>query len=293
MKTVGVVGLGQMGSRMALSLKRAGFAVIGTDASATAMAALEGQIRLATTPAALASISDTIVLSLPTAQIVEAVVSGPDGLTSALQPGTLIIDTSTSHPETTRKLEAQLRESGAAFIDAPVSGGPKRAATGELTMVLGGEAADIERAKPVLSALSTRQVHVGASGAGHMAKIVNNLMCAAHLLMAGESFRLAQAAGLDPERLLEAINGGSGRSGVTEVNFPTWVMNDAFDSGFTMQLMRKDVRLALQMAEETGLALPLTQEIGALWAASAGTIPDADDFNRIAAFRPEPTGSAL
>ncbi|MGL4976380.1 MAG: NAD-binding protein, partial [Bosea sp. (in: a-proteobacteria)] len=139
-------------------------------------------------------------------------------------------------------------------------------------------------------ALSTRQVHVGASGAGHMAKIVNNLMCAAHLLVAGEAFKLAEAAGLDPERLLAAINGGSGRSGVTEVNFPNWVMNRAFDSGFTMQLMRKDVRLALQMAEETGMDLPLTQGIGALWAASAETIPDAEDFNRIADFRSAITG---
>jgi 3-hydroxyisobutyrate dehydrogenase len=129
--------------------------------------------------------------------------------------------------------------------------------------------------------MSAKRVHVGPIGAGHATKIINNLLCAAHLLTAAEAVRLARAAGVDPERMLEGINAGSGRSGVTLVNYPNWILNDAFNSGFTMKLMRKDVRLAAQLVGELGLALPLAAETARLWGESAATIGDAEDFNRI------------
>lgn len=167
------------------------------------------------------------------------------------------------------------------FIDAPVSGGPKGAITGQLTMVLGGSPADIVRAEPVLASMSAKRVHVGPVGAGHVAKIANNLLCAAHLIVAGEVARLAEAAGVPTAQLLEGINAGSGRSGVTQVNYPTWILNGAFNSGFTMKLMRKDVRLAAELISQTGLQLPMAGEVARLWAASADTIADDADFNRI------------
>ncbi|MBC8057601.1 MAG: NAD(P)-dependent oxidoreductase [Rhizobiales bacterium] len=282
MKTIGVIGLGNMGRGMALSLQRGGFAVVGTDASAATRAALasDGVPVVESVREALAQ-ADAVILSLPTAAIVAEVVAGPEGLISHAKAGVLVIDTSTSHPDTTRKLAAQLAAVGMQLIDAPVSGGPKGAITGTMTMVIGGLDADVARAEPVLAAMSAKRVHVGAVGAGHVAKIANNLLCAAHLAIAGEVTRMAATAGVSTERLLAGINAGSGRSFVTEHNFPTWVSSRKFDSGFTMKLMRKDVRLSQELIGALDIDLPLSRKVADLWALSAETIADDEDFNRI------------
>jgi 3-hydroxyisobutyrate dehydrogenase len=282
MATVGVVGLGNMGRGMALTLKREGHRVLGFDALETTRLALASEgIEIFSSLAPVCAAATIVILSLPTAAIVEDVVAGPNGILANAGTGLLVVDTSTSHPDTTRKLASLLAGRGMSMIDAPVSGGPKGAITGAMTMVIGGADADVARAMPVLEVMSAKRVHVGPVGAGHLTKIVNNLLCAAHLLTGAEAVRLAQAAGVDPERMLEGINAGSGRSGVTQVNFPTWVLNDAFNSGFSMKLMRKDVRLAEQVIGELGLDLPLAADTARIWAASADVIPDAEDFNRI------------
>ncbi len=282
MTTIGVVGLGNMGRGMALSLKRGGFAVLGTDASAQTRAALAAEgIEVFDTVAALCTKADVIVLSLPTAAIVESVVCGDGGILAHSREGLIVVDTSTSEPAVTRKLSALLADRGVSLIDAPVSGGPKGAITGTMTMVMGGAAAAIAQVEPVLAAMSAKRVHVGASGAGHVVKIINNLLCAAHLLTGAEAVRMAREAGLDPEQMLEGLNAGSGRSGVTQVNFPTWILNNTFNSGFTMKLMRKDVGLAEKLVGELGLDLPLAELTAKLWSGSAATIADDDDFNRI------------
>jgi len=280
--TVGVIGLGHMGRGMALALQHDGWAVVGTDASPAARQALAGE-RMAVVDSIteVAARADVIVLSLPTAAVVTQVITGKDGLLAAGRPGQLVIDTSTSHPDTTRVLAGLLAGAGMALIDAPVSGSPKAALAGQLTMLLGGDAADLARAEPVLVTLSAKRVRVGGVGAGHVAKIANNLLCAAHLIAAGEVAQLADRAGVDMAQLLEGINAGSGRSGVTQTNFPTWILNNAFDSGFTMKLMRKDVRLAAELVGQAGLDLPLTAEVARLWEESAESIDDGEDFNRI------------
>lgn len=290
MATVGVIGLGNMGRGMALSLTRGGHRVLGFDAvEATRKALASEGVETFPDIAPLCREAEIIILSLPNAEIVEAVVAGPGGLLAHPKPGLLIVDTSTSHPDVTRKLAARLEAAGMAMIDAPVSGGPKGAITGTMTMVIGGAEADVARAMPVLEAMSAKRVHIGPVGAGHVTKIVNNLLCAAHLLTGAEALRIAREAGVDAERLLEGLNAGSGRSGVTQVNFPTWVLNEAFDSGFTMKLMRKDVRLAAQFVGELGLDLPLAADTARIWAASETTIPDAEDFNRIVSLQLDPT----
>ncbi len=282
MAIVGVVGLGNMGRGMAISLKRGGHQVLGTDASEATRTALAAEgIEIHADVAALCREAELVILSLPTADIVDAVVTGENGILAHARPGLLVVDTSTSHPDTTRRLAKLLADAGVALIDAPVSGGPKGAITGTMTMVIGGSEADVARAEPILEAISAKRVHVGAVGAGHVTKIINNLLCAAHLLTAAEAVKIARSAGVDAERMLEGINAGSGRSGVTQVNFPTWVLNGAFDSGFTMKLMRKDVRLGAQLVDELGLSLPLAAEAAKLWAGSADTIADGEDFNRI------------
>ena len=289
MSTIGVIGLGNMGRGMALSLKRGKFEVVGTDAAqATRLALAAEGVDVVDSIAAVAARADVIVLSLPTAAVVTAVVSGPGGLLETGRKGTLVVDTSTSHPQTTRELAKKLADAGMSLIDAPVSGGPKGAISGQLTMVIGAADADLARAEPVLAALSAKCVHVGGVGAGHVAKIANNLLCAAHLITASEVVRLAKEAGVSTERLLEGINAGSGRSGITQVNYPTWILNAAFNSGFTMKLMRKDVRLAQELIGQMGLSLPLSGEVARLWALSAETIGDDEDFNRIVELGAEP-----
>lgn len=282
MKTIGVVGLGNMGRGMALSLQRGGFDVVGTDASPKTRAALaEEGIHVVDTLEAVMEVAEAVVLSLPTAAIVSEVVAGPDGLIRHARTGVLLIETSTSHPDTTRRLATQLSAAGMRLIDAPVSGGPKGALAGTLTMVIGGAEEDVAHAMPILEAMSAKRVHVGAVGAGHIAKIANNLLCAAHLAIAGEVTRMANRAGVPTESLLQGINAGSGRSFVTEFNFPTWIDSGKFDSGFTMKLMRKDVRLSQELIEGLDIDLPLARKVADLWAASADTIADDEDFNRI------------
>lgn len=289
MKTVGVIGLGNMGRGMALSLLRGGFSVVGTDASPQTRAALAGEgITVVESVGKVVAQADAIVLSLPTAAIVAQVVAGPDGLLSHPKEGVLVIETSTSHPETTRQLASQLAAAGMALIDAPVSGGPKGAITGTMTMVIGGAEADVRRAEPVLAAMSAKRVHVGEVGAGHVAKIANNLLCAAHLAIAGEVVRMAEKAGVPTDRLLGGINAGSGRSFVTEFNFPTWIDSGRFDSGFTMKLMRKDVRLSQELIGALDIDLPLSRKVAELWAESAKSIADDEDFNRIVEFGTRP-----
>jgi 3-hydroxyisobutyrate dehydrogenase len=282
MKTVGVIGLGNMGRGMALSLQRGGFSVVGTDASAQTRAALASEgITVVESVGDVVARADALVLSLPTAAIVAQVVAGPDGLLSHPKAGVLVIETSTSHPETTRQLAGQLAAVGMSMIDAPVSGGPRGALTGTMTMVIGGSEADVARAEPVLAAMSAKRVHVGEVGAGHVAKIANNLLCAAHLAIAGEVTRMAEKAGVPTDRLLGGVNAGSGRSFVTEFNFPTWVASGRFDSGFTMKLMRKDVRLSQELIGALDIDLPLSRKVAELWAESATSIADDEDFNRI------------
>lgn len=286
MATIGIVGLGNMGRGMALTLQRKGHRVLGTDASPAARAALKAEgIETRDGLAPLTAEADVLVLSLPTAEIVEAVVAGPDGILAHARAGLVVVDTTSSHPDTSRRMAARLAEVGIDFVDAPVSGGPKGAITGTMTMVLGGDDAVVAKVEPILADMSAKRVHIGPVGAGHVCKIVNNLLCAAHLLTGAEAMRIAREAGVDPARLLEGLNGGSGRSGVTQVNFPTWILNGAFDSGFTMKLMRKDVRLAAQLVDELGLDLPMTAETARLWAESAETIADGEDFNRIVDLR--------
>ncbi|MCJ8298283.1 MAG: NAD(P)-dependent oxidoreductase [Pseudomonadales bacterium] len=281
-KVVGIIGLGNMGNGMAQSLLRAGFKVIGTDlGEAQQKAARDLGVNVVADIQALCAQATDIILSLPMAKHVQAVVNGKGGIIEHAQPQSLIIDTSTSEPEVTRTLAAQLVERGHQLLDAPVSGGPAGAAAGSMVMVVGGDTTALLRARPYLDALSSKVVHLGKSGNGHVAKLINNLLCAAHLITTAEAIALGKKAGLDPAVLIEGLNAGSGRSAISEVNFPRWILNQGFDSGFSMQLMRKDVRLAKQLIADMGMELSLSEKAAALWAESEDTIADADDFNCI------------
>lgn len=281
-KRIGLIGLGNMGRGMALTLKRKGFDVVGTDVAIATREALSKEgISVRETIGEVVAECDIVLLSLPTAAIVEDVVTGSGGILANAKPGLLVVDTSTSHPETTRRLAEKLRRAGMRMLDAPVSGGPKGAITGTMAMVIGGAKEDLAEAEPVLAAMTAKRVHVGEIGAGHVAKIANNLFAAAHLLIAGEVTRMAEKAGVPTEQLLQGINAGSGRSFITEHSYPTWIMNGKFDSGFTMKLMRKDIRLSQELISALAMDLPMAAKVAELWALSAQSITDDEDFNRI------------
>lgn len=276
---VAVVGLGNMGMAMVARLRDLGLVPRAWDLDGAKRAAATG--RGAEVPRRLAAAADdVVVLSLPHEAAVGAVLAE---LLPALPKGAVIADTSTLAPGAVRAFAAQASAAGCGYLDAPVSGGPAGAAAGTLAMMVGGEAAALERARGDLARLAGRILHVGPSGAGQVAKLVNNLMVATNLVVAGEALRLGARAGVAPEALLPVINGATGRSAATEVNWPRWIASGAFDSGFTAGLMRKDVRLAVALAEAVGAPLDATGRAAAAWEALSASVPDGEDFNRLAA----------
>lgn len=276
---IGLIGCGNMGGGMARQLFTSGLDPVCFDPNPDTLDQMR-QVGAQTAPSAkmLAQMVKIIILSLPKASIVEAVM---DDIGAHIQRSTIVLDTSTSEPATSQKMAKLGDAHGFSFIDGPVSGGPAAANAGTMTMLLGGTPDAIERLRPVLDILTAKTVVVGGSGAGHAAKIANNMLCAANLVLVAEALRLGEAAGVASSDLLEGINAGSGRSGVSEVNFPKWVLNGAFNSGFTMGLMRKDVGLALDLAKSSGVELTGFSSIAEIWRSGSEHIPDSADFNEI------------
>jgi 3-hydroxyisobutyrate dehydrogenase len=283
-KRAGVIGLGAMGLGMARSLLKAGFAVSGYDPAETARenAAAAGVWLTADTDAVFAD-CDVIVLSLPTAQHVLAVVQAAQAAGHLAQTGAarVIVDTSTSEAATTRTLAAELSALGHGFLDAPVSGGPAGAASGQLSVMLGGETQWLEVARPALEAMAAKILHVGPSGAGNVAKLVNNMLVANHMVTTLEALRLGEAAGVAATEMLEVVNSATGRSAISEVHYPNWVLPRSFDSGFSAGLMRKDLRLARALAAEVSVATPMADRVAELWAETQSGLSDSDDFMRM------------
>jgi 3-hydroxyisobutyrate dehydrogenase len=279
---IGIIGCGNMGGGMARRLVAAGQTPLCFDPSAATLAQMrEAGAQTAASAQDLARAAGVIVLSLPKASVVEAVMAD---IAAEIAPGTMVLDTSTSEPGTSQAMARLGAARGFAFVDGPVSGGPAAANAGTMTMLLGGAPEAIALLRPLLEILTAKTVVVGGSGAGHAAKIANNMLCAANLVLVAEALRLGAAAGVAPADLLEGINAGSGRSGVSEVNFPKWVLNGAFNSGFTMGLMRKDVGLALDLAKASGVELTGFAAIAEIWRNGSGHIPDAADFNAIVGY---------
>ncbi|KFD22534.1 NADP-dependent dehydrogenase [Tatumella ptyseos ATCC 33301] len=281
-ENTGVIGLGNMGAGMASTLHKKGFSVIGYDLSEQARGRLQEKgVSCVDSCETLLKQVSIVILSLPKSEHVEAVCLKDGGIGTYGQPGLIVIDTTTSTPEVSRRVASCLKEKGIGFVDAPVSGGPAGAAAGTMAMVIGAEEEQLTKIMPVLKAMSSTQIHIGSCGAGNVAKIANNLLCATHLIATAEALSMAAKAGVDPQKVLNGINAGSGSSSVSKVSFEKWILNKAYNSGFTMALMRKDVGLANTLAEQLDLHLPLSSFVGQQWHKSIATIPDNEDFNYI------------
>ncbi|MBI2777169.1 MAG: NAD(P)-dependent oxidoreductase [Chloroflexi bacterium] len=279
---VGFVGLGTMGGAMAANVARAGHAVTAwnrTPGRATDLGALG--VVIAGDPAAVAATSDVVVTIVSDTPDVEAVLFGERGVHAGALPGTLVIDMSTIAPSATRTFAARLGAQGVAMLDAPVSGGSEGAQKGTLTIFVGGETADLERARPVLAAMGTTITHVGPIGSGQAVKAVNQVILAGAYLGVAEGIVLALKAGLDVEQVVTALSGGAAQSWVLANRSGRMIAND-YPLGFKVALHRKDLGIALQLARETGSALPIAALCEQLEAGLIGRGHADDDISAVA-----------
>jgi 3-hydroxyisobutyrate dehydrogenase len=265
-----------MGAPMASRLVAAGYDVRGYDS------APEAREHFAGSAATLAEAARaTVLLSLPDSRVVRQVLLA-DGLLDALEPGSLVVDMSSSEPTETQALAGEAEARGVRLMDAPVSGGVKGAIEGTLTIMAGGSAEQFERARPLLEAIGGRVLHVGGVGAGHALKALNNLLSGTTLLASAEALLVGRRFGLDPQLMLETINVSTGRSYSTEYKLPTFVLTETYDAGFALRLMAKDLRIAASLAEATGAPLELGRLSTVIWERAAEELPADADHTEIA-----------
>ena len=254
---VGVIGLGTMGGAMAANLARAGFPVVAWNRTAGRSGEIEALgAAVAGSPAALAAAVDVILVCVSDTPDVEAVLFGPAGVAEGAPTGTLVIDCSTIDPAATRGFAARLAERGVAFVDAPVTGGSEGARKGTLAILVGGDPADVERARPVFAAIGRTVTHFGPVGAGQAAKAVNQVVIAGGYLAVAEGLVLAMKAGLDPQQVVEALSGGVAQSWILE-NRSGRMIDNEYPVGFRIALHLKDLGIALDLSRETGAVLPV------------------------------------
>lgn len=251
---VGFIGLGNMGSRMTRCLVQAGIPVLGFDLDGDA--ARRSGATPASSPSAVAEASELVLLSLPGRQAVESVMYGPAGVVGCSRPGQVVVDLSTSSPDSTRSIHTSLLERDAHYLDAGISGGAAAAEKGALTLMVGGEEVVLERARPVLEVFSAQIYYLGASGAGHTAKLLNNFLNAVSLAATAEVMVAAKKAELDLTTLLDVINNSSGVNFATQHRFPKIVTGDYLKGGLTNRLMMKDVILYAELASRLGVSSP-------------------------------------
>ena len=256
---VGFLGLGTMGAAMAANLARAGFAVTAWNRSPGRAPELDALgVSRSATPADVARSVDVLVICVSDTPDVEAVLFGPEGIASGARAGQLVIDCSTIAPSATRDFAARLAALGMDLVDAPVSGGSEGAQKATLTIFCGGEAEAVERARPILSAMGKTITHVGPSGSGQAVKAVNQVILAGTYIGVAEGIVLAMKAGLDVGQVVDALGGGAAQSWVLANRSARMIAND-YPLGFKVELHRKDLAIALDLAREMGAELPVTE----------------------------------
>jgi 2-hydroxy-3-oxopropionate reductase len=259
--SIGFIGLGIMGQPMARNLLRAGYRVVVRDVVAAPVDALVAEgAESGGSPRDVAERTEILITMLPDSPEVEAVYAGVDGALEAARPGWLAIDMSSISPRVAREMEVRAAAAGAAMLDAPVSGGDKGAIAGTLSIMVGGSAADYERALPVLQALGKTIVHVGPSGAGQVAKVCNQVVVAVVIEAVSEALVLGAKAGVDPARIADVLQGGLAATKVLEMRRDN-ILGGRFDPGFRIRLHLKDLKNALDLAREAGVVLPATAEV--------------------------------
>ncbi len=283
-ETVGFIGLGLMGRPMAKNLLKAGYAVVVHNRSPQAVDDLVAAGATAGgSPAGVAAQVDVIVTMVPDAPDVRAVLSGPGGVFETLRPGAVIIDMSTISPVVAKELAEEAASRGASMLDAPVSGGEIGAIQGMLSIMVGGDAATLERVRPILNVMGNPEkvVHVGESGAGQICKACNQMVIGGALAAVSEAFALAKKAGVDPARVREALMGGFAASRVLEVHGERMLQGN-YKPGFRARLYQKDYRIVLNTANAYEVPMPVSAVIQQLVNAMVVAGRGDDDYSALA-----------
>lgn len=248
---IGIVGLGNMGARIARRIRDGGFAISGfdTDAEAATRAGVDAEDSLA----ALAGHTDVLFLSLPDSSVIEQVVYGEGGLASAVRAGQIVIDLSTADPASSVRIHADLAANGTEFVDAGISGGAAAAEKGTLAIMAGGAADALAAVEAVLATFAANVYYMGGPGSGHTTKLLNNFLNAISLAATAEAMVAGRAAGLDLAKLLDVLNHSSGVNFATQNRFPRIIDGDYLEGGLTSELMAKDVRLYLGLLRQLGV----------------------------------------
>ena len=268
---IGFIGLGVMGAPMAGHLARAGHSLTLLDANADTARDLAATLgaKAAVTPAEVAARSDIVITMLPNGSVVQQVALGEQGLLQGLRPGALLLDTSSSEPWLTQATGAALAAVGVTMVDAPVSGAAWGAAEANLVFMVGGDAADLARVRPLLDLMGRAVFHLGGLGAGHAMKCLNNLITAMTFSATAEGLVIGKRYGLDPAAMVDVLNESTGMSWISQNHIAQRVLSRSFDDPFKLELMLKDVAIANTLARETGSSVPIAGLGQQLWQAAA------------------------
>lgn len=291
-RKVAFIGIGHMGWPMAARLVNAGFHVAVFDLDRERAAAFSSGIggESPDTLEAAVESADAVITMLPKSQHVAQVITT---VRPALRAGALVIDMTSGIPRITQEIAASLESGGILMIDAPVSGGVSRAQAGELAIMVGGSATAVEQAKPLLLAIGTTVTEVGKIGAGQAMKALNNLVSAGGFLIGVEALIIGRKFGLDAGKMVEVLNASTGTNNSTQKKFRQFVLSRTFDSNFGLDLMVKDLGIALEVAREEGVTVPFAALCSELWANAAQALGRGKDHTEMARFCEETSGVPL
>lgn len=265
---LGFIGLGIMGTPMSGHLADAGYKLtlydINTEAAYKA-AESRGNIKVAELPAKVAELSDIVITMLPSGKPVQETALGKGGLIEGFRPGSLLLDTSSSEPDLTIETAGVLKEHGIDMVDAPVSGARWGARAAELVFMAGGDSKSVSRVMPLLNIMGTRVFHLGPVGSGHIMKSINNLITAMTFMATAEGLVIGKNKGLDPDIMTDVINESTGMSWISKTQIKQRITSRKFDDPFKLELMIKDIGIAMGIAERAGLDIPLCLTGRKLW----------------------------
>ena len=284
-----------MGWPMAANLIKAGFAVQVADARADQASKFAAEVggKAAATLRALGQASDIVITMLPTSKIVRSVLLDGDGVAAGLRRGAIAIDMSSGVPAETAAIAEKLAAMGVAMLDAPVSGGVRKAVSGELAIMVGGDGKVAQQVDPVLRAMGRSVIRAGAIGSGQAMKALNNLVSAGGFLIAVEALLVGRKFGLDPAVMVDILNASTGMNNSTQVKFKQFVLSGSYNAGFTLDLMVKDIGIALDVAQGLGVNAPFAAQCRTIWSAALADLGAGHDHTELAKFAAKVAGVNL
>ena len=283
---IGVIGVGRMGAPIALNLQKGGYGVVVWDARRAALKQFDGQqsIAPAGSLAELAQACRILLTVLPSSREVEAVLLGKDGIGRHLRPGTVVIDHTTADPSSTQRAAQALKDRQVHLVDAALSGGVAGARAGTLTLMVGGDEGVFNTCRPVLEAIGRDIFYLGETGSGHAMKLLHNMCSMTVFLATCEAVALGMQWGFSMKQVVDILQSGNARSYATEVRFPRYIIPGTFNSGADVALFHKDMTLALKLAKDLKVAVPISAEASKPWVKAMKAKRGAEDHTRL--FRP-------